>query len=284
MRLMKFNVNEAIGQLVEDYQPGTLNRRAIMLYQLQTWVYHPTGFLPDYAGAIAATRFLELYGRKHFAGPSGNSARQLKSCLEDPIYRDIYDAFLKPVGGWTILLRAPSPKEFGSIIQDRQANSDVVCDIIDYRFRYLFHGGQKHQEANISHGHFYVWKGDRDAPGKSEETPAGRTIRTRWSELKASAAFVYVSERHGGDFCPRNITRDTRYRQLQLQAKDVKALRRFLGRCARVMETLGDKKGELKVIVPDKVKRIPPKTEPLSESDVARMKLYGLEYEQMRLS
>jgi hypothetical protein len=281
---MKFNVNEAIERLVEDYQPGTAYRRAILLYQLQTWVYYPSGLMPDYAGAIAAARVLELYGLAQFAGPSGNSARQLKSCLEDPIYRDIYDAFLKPVGGWTILLRAPSPKEFGRIIQDRQANSDVVCDIIDYRFRYLFHGGQKHQEANISHGQFYVWKGDQPTEGKSKTPRSGKTIRTRWSELKTSAAFVYISERHGGKFWPNNIIASTRYRELQLNAKDVEALRRFLGRCAQVMETLGDKKGELKVTIPNNVKRIPPSTEPLSESDIARMKDYSSEYEEMRRS
>lgn len=281
---MKFNVNEAIEQLVEDIQPRTLNRRAILLYQLQTWVYYPSGFMPDVAGAMAAAQFLELHGRVQFGGPSGNSARQLKSCLEDPIYRDIYDAFLKPVGGWTCLLRAPSPTEFGSNVQDRRANSDVVCDIIDYRFRYLFHGGQKPHEANISHGQFYVWKGDRVVERKSEDTPAGRTIRTRWSELKTSAAFVYISERHGGDFWPRRITERTRYRELQRNVKDVDSLRHFLGRCAQVMETLGDKKGELKVTIPNNVKRIPPSTERLSESDIARMKYYGSEYEEMRRS
>jgi hypothetical protein len=32
-----------------------------------------------------------------------------------------------------------------------------VCKMIDYRFRYLNHGGTDRKQANISHSEFYRW-------------------------------------------------------------------------------------------------------------------------------
>ncbi len=197
---MRFNVNEAIEHLVADYEDRTLNERAILLFQLQTWIYFPRGGLVDFAGVIAATHFLELYARQHFreTGPERNSARRLKSWLDDAPYCRIYDAFLKPFGGWTRLLRAPSLKSFGGHIERRRRKTSIVCDLIDYRFRYLVHGGQIRREANFSHRVFYCWKGDKIDAGKLKGTPLRRTIISRWSELQESAELVYVSDRHGG--------------------------------------------------------------------------------------
>ena len=112
---MIFNVNETIRRLVADYEARTLNERAILLFQLQTWIYFPTGGLADYAGALAATHFLQLYAGKYLGqtGPDRNDARQLKLALDDAEYCKIYDAFVKPIGGWTKLMRAPVPKYFG---------------------------------------------------------------------------------------------------------------------------------------------------------------------------
>jgi hypothetical protein len=276
---MLFDVNEAIRQLVKDFEPGTLNRRAILLYQLQTWTYISNKVLVDYAGAIAAARFLELHGaiKTQLTKLPRYSSGCLKASLSDTTYCDIYDTFIQPIQGWTGLLRAGSHLPHIRATLLARQHAQVACDIIDYRFRYLEHGGSIKAEANIDHGKFYVWKLHKESVGN-------RTINKRWSLLKKSAPFLYVSARHESEILfPSLIVAGKNYQSLQRHAKDVKMFRRILGECAYVIEKLGDRT-YADITIPKSVMRLPPKTAPLSTKELVDAATYKSEYMRMRAS
>jgi hypothetical protein len=291
---MKFKVNDAIDELAgECGEPEVPFERAIRLHQLHTWIYLPTSLWADVASMLITARYLALYGERHFAMPGlgHNSANQLKKSLSDPIYRQIYNSGLKRYGGWPVLLKAPSVTVFNRRVKRRRDECAVVCDIIDYRFRYIDHGGSKNQEANISHGQFYYWKGDSVEAGKrGKDTLGGKTIRTRWSQNKRSAEFLYISERHGLPFWPGDVMQKGYLQKLEQQANDLEFIKRFLGLTAYVIEQLrgsGSEEGEDSddiIRIPTSVKRIQPTTEPLTDAEKQRMSFYKTEHDQMRRS
>ena len=283
---MKFDVNDAIETLTGGWgEPTVPFEHAILLHQLQTWIYFPKGNMVDCAGMLAASRYLHAYGTA-FAreGSEKNGAAQLKDCLNDQTYAVIYNYALKPFGGWTCLMRTPSLQGFDRLMKERRQQCDMVCSIIDYRYRYLAHGGDKKSEANISHGQFYCWKGDRVEVGKDEGTLSGKTIRTRWSTNQPFAEFLYVSEKLP-NFWPTPMGAHDFVDALQKQAENRRLINKFLGMTARVIDQLrGTDEEAIGVTIPSSVRRIPPNTLPLSERETKRMSFYGAEYEQMRQS
>ena len=60
------------------------------------------------------------------------------------------------------------------------------------------------------------------------------------------------------------------------------SIKRFLGQCAFVMETLRDFDSVTKIKIPANVKRIAPVTESLSDREIQRMKFYKSEYMEMK--
>src|ERR1019366_4690880 len=179
-------------------------------------------------------------------------------------------------GGWAALLREPSLADFDKQLQDRRREAEVVCDIIDYRFRYLEHGGERKQDANISHGQFYSWKKDKGSR---------RTIRTRWSNNKESAIFLYVSEHLDFFMRPPAIDKDDFIQVISAQANDHKRTKKYFGICRFIAETLsGSDPNEQVIQIPSSVKPVRPNTDPLSETELEWMKNYSDESDDMRIS
>ena len=174
------------------------------------------------------------------------------------------------------LLRQPSLADFDKQIQKRRTEADVVCDIIDYRFRYLDHGGKRKQDANISHGQFYRWK---------KHNESGKTIRNRWSNNKESAIFLYVNERLDPFMTPPEIDKDDFIQAISAQANDQKKTNAYFGICRYIAETLsGSDPNEQVIKIPISVKSVRPITQPLSETELKSMQDYSSESGQMRTS
>ena len=173
-------------------------------------------------------------------------------------------------------LREPSLANFDKQLHDRRRETDVVCDIIDYRFRYLEHGGERKQDANISHGQFYRWK-------KNGES--GRTIRNRWSNNKDSAIFLYVNERLDSFMTPPEIDKDDFIQAISAQANDHTRTNAYFGICRYIAETLsGSDPNEQVIQIPSSVQSVRPNTPPLSETELKWMENYSSESGEMRTS
>ena len=280
---MFHDINTAVETLVGDWGTPTMPfEHELFLYHFQTWIYFPKpASVTRTAVTLAAARFLEKLGKKFLEvkGPRKllqNSTVRLEQCLADNEYRTLYNTALKREGGWTALLREPSLADFDKQLQDRRRETDVVCDIIDYRFRYLEHGGERKQDANISHGQFYRWK---------KHGGSGRTIRTRWSNNKDSAIFLYVNERFDPFMTPPEIDKDDFIQVISAQANDHKRTNTYFGICRYIAEILSGSDPKDQVIqMPSSVKSVRPNTDPLSETELEWMKNYSDESDDMRIS
>src|SRR5436190_18762210 len=100
--------------------------REILLFQFQTWIYSPdSSRVAENSAVLAGAGFLRfLEGR--LGGPSRNSAASLSRYLANEEYRALYDAVLKPYGGWSRLWKIPSPSEFDKQLQNRREDVETV--------------------------------------------------------------------------------------------------------------------------------------------------------------
>jgi hypothetical protein len=270
------DINYAVESLLGEWgQPDVPFEHELLLYGFQTWIYFPKPASTRTSLTLAAAVFLEQLGRKYLKSKRP-LAVTLEKCLADNGYRSLYDTAMRTEGGWTALLRQPSLADFDKRLGDRKSEADVVCDIIDYRFRYLDHGGERKQDANISHGQFHRWKKNRES---------GRTIRTRWSNNKDSAIFLYVNERLDPFMVPPEISNDGFIELISTQAKDHKRTSEYFGICRYIAETLsGSDPNEQMVQIPSSVESRRPNTTPLSETEMKWMEDYASESDQMRTS
>ena len=141
----------------------------------------------DDAGILAAAKFLERLGQKYLTvrGIARNNSIRLVKCLNDPDYRSLYNTVLRRHGGWTALLYTPSANEIDQSLAERRKRSETVCEIIDYRFRYLDHGGADKRQGNLSHGFHFRY-------ANPNYKLSGKTIKNRWSANRDSR-FSYTS-------------------------------------------------------------------------------------------
>jgi hypothetical protein len=279
---MILDLNDTIDLLVSEpskRQPAFPFEREIRLYQFQTWIYFPRDSMLKIAGRLAATKMLERIEKNYLASRAKRriNARRLAYLLENSdAYHALYDAVIARYGGWTKLLRTIPSRELDSAIRKRQKTAQTVCEMIDYRFRYLEHGGLNKQEANISHSEVYVY---------ASRKLSGKTIRSRWSDNKDSAVFLYVSEKLDFRFYPPGIGKRAFLDTLSKEVADLQKIRRFFGTCAYVAERIDGPNSEATTIhIPACIERLPPNTTPLSEDERLRLSDYKTKYQEMRSS
>jgi hypothetical protein len=261
-------------------------QREISLFQFQTWIYFPRPLRSQMVKAssiLAAARFLELRRKKLIPMNRRADLSGFKKLLNDAEYGRLFEATLCRKGGWIDLLSVPRPAEFDDAVQQRIKISNVVCNIIDYKFRYLDHGGADKRQAMTNRGEFYVWK---------KFDVSWRTIRKHWQESKYGAVFLYVSEKLGLNFSPAPIgVASEKFTQtLYRQAQDVASIRKFFGTCAYVSEKIShypkqeseDDDDDPFPAIPLSVERIRPQADPLSPHDLDLMSRFESEKVDMR--
>ncbi len=260
-----------------------LYEREIRLYQFQTWIYFPDSAMDmvRLAGSLAAAKCLCRRERQLLESfkERSNASIEVKRLLRDPIYRALFDIAVEDLGTWTDLVLYVYGVDFQHLLNNRIKDAETVCRMIDYRFRYLEHGGQDRRQADISHSEYYCWK--------TKPVVSWKTIRQRWSKNRMSAVFLYVNEKlglrlsqnfNGVGFFSREISKD---------AMALDHMRRFFGTCAYVSEKLRDDEaidGRRKIVrFPKNVVRVRPHTNPLPPSLLEMMQQsYPSEVKKMR--
>jgi hypothetical protein len=280
---MDFVPREAIQLLVNTAQREAFpHEREVRLCQFQTWVYFPERS-PDWvsmAGSLMAVKYLNnlerglLRARKSRTRPTS----EVRWLLRDKDYAQLFDECVAYQGGWTeFVLMLEEMFDFERVLREQIQRAETVCTMIDYRFRYLDHGGTDRRQANISHSEFFRWKSDPKLSWKK--------IRERWSRNRQTAVFLYVSEGlglrlspsfDGVGFYSSDISKDVANRRHIL---------RFFGTCAYIREKLrGEDEYDSvdEIEIPETVQRIRPQTNPLSDSDFQKMTSYRSERDKMR--
>jgi hypothetical protein len=280
---MSFDLNNTIELLVSDpsgSQPAFLYEREIRLYQFQTWIYCPDPSIVEMAAAVCGAKYLDLLERKlspRLLSFVSNSD-ELKRILNDPNYRELYDSTIGEYGGWCKLVQELQRIDFSKEVMARYDVAETVCRMIDYRFRYLEHGGTDLKQANISHGEFFRWK--------NEPKLSWKTIRDRWSKSRPSAICLYVSKRFQLEISPHYNRMEYFFGGISRDAADRAHIRRFFGTCAYISEVLrgDDELREDEICIPKSIQRIRPETKPLSDSTLKKMSSYKAQRDEMRSS
>lgn len=127
-----------------------------------------------------------------------------------------------------------TPSEFDDHVASRHDVAATVADLLDYRYRYLDHGGTDLKFANISHA--YVFRFNNKEKGSAI---SGSTIRGRWKEQKQSAVFVYVSEKTNFNVFPRRVGVKQFLDRLTQDVTNHLGLKAYFGTCAYVAESFG---------------------------------------------
>jgi len=200
-------------------------------------------------------------------------------------YADLFDVLfgigrhktgIGMIGSFTRLNLLPTYDEFSKVIIGHLETVGTISELMDYRFRYLDHGGVDKRLSNISHAWVYFWKGDI---GRGKISPS--TIQARWKAHKDSSIFVYVSEKHmqkDYEFSPLLLYNADFAEAVLKEIDDQERLLTYLGKCAYVAEMLGaaDGKETTAALFPPAVElpRVRPTTEPLSADDLERFSNY----------
>jgi hypothetical protein len=183
--------------------------RAVRLLQLQTWIYYPAPSedMVRMAGRIVATKFLQTME----LGVPHRSLRQrerkvgsdlLREFLERSEYRLLFDSVIGEYGGWTHLLDTLEPSEFDERLRKRIDSSETVCEMIDYRFRYLDHGElieskQILATANSIGGRIR----NRGCPGRQSERDGRKIKKVLHFYMSAGTLTSLRSHLHEWHFC-----------------------------------------------------------------------------------
>jgi hypothetical protein len=188
---------------------------------------------------------------------------RLRALFKISEYQALFDEIIAPRGGLLAFLDSVNSSEFDVIMKRYREQVAVVADLMDYRFRYLDHGGTDKRLANLSHAYVYRFK-----KIEGGQTISGKTIRTRWTELKSKAIFIYVSEKTNSKFYPREIHKNEFLDGLTKEANDLEALMTYFGKCAYISDCFSGGRDEpmLNCFPPnDELPRIRPKTDELPE-------------------
>jgi hypothetical protein len=215
--------------------------REVKLFELQTWAHLPQVAIEKEeppvrvrdARALVAARLLrhiESGQRKAFSSELG-TARYSASLLKMHEYQALFDAVIAPRGGFLTLLETITPSDFDVLMKSYVEQITVVADLMDYRFRYLDHGGKDKNLSNLSHA--YVYRFNDKARGR---TLSGKTIRVRWQEFKKQAIFIYVSQKSSLYFFPKRLNDPNFTQGIIDQANDLRSLKEYFGKCAYVSE------------------------------------------------
>jgi hypothetical protein len=284
---MDFDPTEAVELLVSSAPARSQQtfpyERQIRLCQFQTWIYFPEEPLDmvRMAGSLAAVKYLNIRERELLPTSSERAASttELQRFLRDPIYKKLFDETFADYGTWTdFVLMLEERFDFERELSERIERAETVCKMIDYRFRYLDHGGTDRHQANISHSEFFRWKSGPDLSWKK--------IRERWSRNRRNAVFLYVSEGLGLRLSPSFEGVGFFASDISKDAESRNHICRFFGTCAYISEILrGEEGGVDDVGIPTTVKRVRPQTDPLSESERQKMESYTkAERDRMRRS
>lgn len=237
-------VIDTIRLLLGKRKPEFSFEKETRLFELQTWAYQQYFSDEDEwyeeerpktkdAFALSATKFLRHMEELYESAPTieTGSSEHLVSLFEIADYRRLFDEAMTREGGWLTLVGRITYNEFDNIIANNIEQAATVSDLMDYRFRYLDHGGIDKKLSNISHA--YVYRFNQKKEGRSV---SGKTIRNRWLAFKSTAVFIYVSEKTGFRFRPRSLTDKAFIEGIVAEANDVAALTKYFGRCAYVAE------------------------------------------------
>src|ERR1700737_3665464 len=197
---MPFDLDDCVELLLNEREEEFQYERFIVLFQFQTWIWYPgkKGIAARDAGRLAAAAVLrkleeehEWAGLQRWGGSPQITLEKLHSLSSSNEYRQIFDRFIAPQGGWSqLLFTTPWDREFDKRIKDRSEARDahIVGEIVHYRLRASLDPVQKSKRSATKHAIFFVWR-------QTGEKWRDRSAWSWGSKFHRSAVFIYLINR-----------------------------------------------------------------------------------------
>ncbi len=272
-----FDPQSAIVMLAEKNRRNSrfTNDRAVTLFQLQAWIISNDPELRRNAARLLGLCLLENIEMGIIKESGTLYLPGARTLFDNNEYRAVYKNVIGRYGGLTRLMNSPSRIEFDRLARKEAPGIETTCRLIDYRFRYLDHGGNKKSMANISHSQYFVLN--------TRPAMSWKTLSKRWSAHRKTAVFLYVLYRFAPELVLLPFAEKAFLRKLQSQSQDCGLLRDYFGRVKYVAEMLGEHQYDRQNIIPSSLRALRPPTTPLSAGELSRMASYNDEYMNMRL-
>jgi hypothetical protein len=240
---MAFNLDDCVELLLNTRKEEFRHEYSIRLFQFQTWILYPTkrGNASRDVGRLAAAAILRSLEQKQVIGGLRRiSFAKLQSVASAPGYRDIFDVFIAPQGGWSnLLFTTPASSQFNEWIKEHalgrigaETYPKFVADVIHYRLRSALYPPEGPNRSGTSHAISFKWR----------QNPGAFTPRTAWKYWKIfhrAAAFMYLIQKHSFPMMVPDVEADF-VKQLMHPAISKAQLKTFFAKYEFVVDTLGD--------------------------------------------
>jgi hypothetical protein len=226
---MPFDVEDAVRLLARRRAELFAHERAIRLFQFYAWMWFPSQRLaaPRTIGRLAAAILLRDIEREQIGTRANVTVARQKKLFDDQEYRQIYNQFIAPGGGWSSLITGHSTlKDADRKLEGRyKASRSIVVDLLDYRVRQLLAPNGDQAKALITHAVFFNWWPNRSTHG----SPSCRTMFSWWGKLQLSSIFIYLNEKLASPL--RNVQLQDKdfIERITADADDEENLARFFG-------------------------------------------------------
>jgi hypothetical protein len=229
--LNNFDVDDCVKLLLDAREEAFLYERCIRLFQFQTWIWYPSErrIAPRAAGRLAAAAILREIEEDRFGNNITLGKLQILSQSDE--YRQIFDAFIAPGGGWSSLLMTEvDPYEFDERIRERTDRAKIIADLIEYRLRAANHPPPGVDRSKITHAIFFNWWPNR-------KLFTTRSAFNWWKGAKRTAPFIYLIEKRGFPMKPPSVDEDF-CKRLKHPAISSVRLKKFFSEYAFVTSSL----------------------------------------------
>jgi hypothetical protein len=236
---LRDTIRQAIELLVSATEAEHAYQRPIELFAFYAWMLFPRSKRMRQDGRLlASVKLLRRLERKFGKNilKKGSASALLKFLRKDA-FQSLYDQEISPRGGWTRLATTTMTyASFDNEVGKKLADLEIVADLLDFRFRYLDHGGAM-KNGNIIHGHVFRWWQGRTA---SMPRISRDSIQKRWKDNKISAIFAYTAQKLGPQFGISPLAGNRFTATLIAEANNTEKLKRYFGMCRYVAHTLND--------------------------------------------
>jgi hypothetical protein len=278
---MPFDLDDCVELLLNEREEEFQYERFIVLFQFQTWIWYPGKNAARHAGRLAAAAVLrkleeehEWAGLQRWGGSRQITLEKLHSLASSNEYRQIFDTFIAPQGGWSqLLFTTPWDQEFDEKVKKRSEASDsqVVADIVQYRLRAALDPVWQQKRSGTKHAIFFVW-------WQTGKEWRDRSAWSWWSKFHRSAVFIYLINKRSFPMKPPRASDEDFTRKLLHPQMSKARLKQFFSEYQFVADTLGD---EELYALPARVRSASYNVEPFSTEELAIIKAYDSHSDEM---
>ena len=190
---MGLDLDETVRILTHRNGGESVCMRAIRLFEFQSCLFYPeslsatgeTGYLDD-ARLLAASKLLE-YLETRIRATRQKEELSWQDLSADPDYVEIFEKVIMRSGGWRAIRNTWTSKDFDKQLKIRIDEARSAAKIVDFSYRFARLRPSDKRKGGVTMALSII----RNSPSY-KYTDGLSTLKTRWREYGATAAFLYL--------------------------------------------------------------------------------------------